>query len=101
VSLTLPDPILNGVPLTHEELRVIHMNMRIAVFAATSERALDGPRPLIPDRGEYYELAAHGRDRDGSLKASITVHMPWSGTPYTRRVRLVRQSRSLLRVALG
>jgi hypothetical protein len=98
--ITLPDPILNGVRLTHEELRVIHTNLRIAVFAATNERALDGPRPLIPDRGEYYELRAHGRDRDGSLKASVTVHMPWSGPPYCRRIRLVRQSRSILRVGL-
>jgi hypothetical protein len=77
------------------------MNMRIAVFAATSERSLDGPRPLIRDRGESYELRAHGRDRDGSLKVSITIYMPWSGPPYVRRVRLVKQRRSLLRVELG
>jgi hypothetical protein len=97
--LHLPLPILNGITVTHEELRAIHTNMRIAVFAATGARAFDGPRNLFPDRGEYYVLKAHGRDSDGSLKASVTVHMPWSGAPYVRRFRLVKQSRLILRSA--
>lgn len=91
--LPLPDPVLNGVALTHEELRVIHINMRIAVFAATSQWAFDGPRPLAPTRGEGYSLRAHGRDAHGNLLASVTVRLPWAGQTYVRRIRLVRGAR--------
>jgi hypothetical protein len=94
----LPEPMLNGIPLSHLELRVIHSNMRIAVHAATGAHCLDGPRLLIASRGEYYELRAHRRDRHGCLLASVTVRLPWCNVTYRRRVRLVKESRSLLAV---
>jgi hypothetical protein len=96
--LPLPDPYLNGIRITHEELRAIHANMRVAVHAATKERCLAGPRLLFPDRGERYCLKAHKRDRDGNLLASVTVYLPWSGAPYVRRFRLVRERPVVLRV---
>lgn len=99
--LPLPEPVLNGVSLTHEELRLIHDQMRIAVWAATGEKAFDGPRWLFPERGEYYVLRAHRRDRDGNLLASVSVHMPWAEFEYVRRVRLVRQSRWIIGSRLG
>lgn len=99
--LHLPLPILNGVTLTHEELRVLHLNMRIAVHAATGHFALDGPRLLRMASGEYYTLKAHGRDAHGNLLASVTVRLPWCGAKYVRRVRLVRKSRSTIGVELG
>lgn len=92
--LPLPMPVLNGITLTHEELRQLHKLMRETVRSHTASVALDGPRLLSPARGEKYVLAAHGRDRDGSLLASVTIHMPWSGPAYVRRVRLVK-ARSL------
>jgi len=87
--LPLADPQLNGIRLTHRELRSLHETMREAIHSATSERCLDGPRLLFPARGESYHLEAHGRDRHGNLLASVTVCLPWSGAPYVRRVRLV------------
>jgi hypothetical protein len=97
----LPEPRLNGITVSHQELRVIHCNMRIAVHAATGAHCLDGPRLLIMERGEAYELRAHRRDKHGCLLASITVRLPWCNVTYRRRVRLVKESRSLLRVESG
>jgi hypothetical protein len=88
--LPLPPVILNGHHLSHEELSIIHVNMRIAIRAATLKYCLDGPRLLYPDRGERYVLSAHGRDREGNLLASITVHLPWANARYVRKVRLIR-----------
>lgn len=93
MSIGLSAPNLNGVVLTHEELRAIHENMRIAVHAATAERALDGPRLLDPRRGERYSLKAVRRDREGNLLAQVTIYLPWSGAPYVRRFRLIKKQR--------
>src|SRR5215212_6166716 len=92
--LPLPNPVLNGVTVTHEELAAFHQNMRTAVRAATEERCLQGARLLDPERGERYILKAHGRDSHGNLLGSVTIYMPWSGAPYVRRFRLVRSSRT-------
>jgi hypothetical protein len=89
----LPDPILNGYTITHEELRALHANMRVAVHSATKEACLDGPRLLDSRRGEYYSLRARGRDRNHDLLAEITVTIPWACYTYTRRIRLVRAER--------
>jgi len=86
--LPLPRPQLNGFTLEHAELRALHRTMREAIHTATSERALDGPRQLFPERGEGYTLRAHGRDRDGNLLASVTIRLPWSGSSYVRKVRM-------------
>lgn len=88
--LPLPVPVLNGVRITHKELHAIHLNMRVAIHAATNERCLTGPRLLFPENGERYVLKAHKRDRDGNLLASVTVFLPWSGPPYVRRFRLIK-----------
>jgi hypothetical protein len=88
--LALPDPYLNGIRLTHAELRALHQNMRIAIHASTAKYCLDGPRLLRPDAGERYELRAHKRDRKGCLLASVTVLIPEAGASYVRRVRLVQ-----------
>lgn len=87
--LPYPDPELNGIPVSHAELRAIHSNMRLAVSAATARHTLDGPRLLRWDEGERYELRAHRRDEDGCLLASVTVWSGREGWKYTRRFRLV------------
>jgi hypothetical protein len=87
--LPLPPPILNGIELTHAELRALHQNMRIAIHAATAQYCLDGPRLLRWDSGEGYVLKAHKRDREGRLLASVTVSSPREGWSYVRKVRLV------------
>jgi hypothetical protein len=84
------DPELNGIGISHAELRAIHANMRIAISAATKQHCLDGPRLLSWDAGERYVLRAHKRDREGNLLASVTVSSPREGWTYTRRFRLVR-----------
>lgn len=88
--LPLPAPQLNGVTITHEELRALHTTMREAIKAATDGEALTGPRLLIKEDGESYTLKAHGRDRDGNLLASVTIHTRSSRSPYVRKVRLIR-----------
>ena len=87
--LPYPDPVLNGIRLTHAELRALHQNMRIAIHASTAQYCLDGPRLLNTSAGERYELRAHKRDRGGCLLASVTVLIPEAGAKYVRRVRLV------------
>jgi hypothetical protein len=87
--LPLPEPILNGIRISHAELRAIHVNMRIAISAATKLHCLDGPRLLSKADGEGYELKAHERDRDGCLLASVVVWSGRGGWKYTRRIRLV------------
>jgi hypothetical protein len=88
--LPLPAPYLNGIRLTHAELRALHQNMRIAIHASTAKYCLDGPRLLRPGAGERYELRAHKRDREGCLLASVTVLIPEAGASYVRRIRLVQ-----------
>jgi hypothetical protein len=87
--LPLPEPILNGIRISHAELRAIHSNMRVTISAATELHCLDGPRLLSKGEGEAYELRAHERDREGCLLASVTVWSTSGGWQYTRRFRLV------------
>lgn len=92
--LHYPNPILNGISITHEELRALHGTMRETIRAATSERCLDGPRLLFPELGERYVLNAYGRDRDGNLLASVSVYLQDGDHPYIRWARLVRSNMS-------
>jgi hypothetical protein len=87
--LPLRDPELNGIRISHAELRAMHSNMRIAISAATELHCLDGPRLLSKAEGEGYELRALERDREGCLLACVTVWSTSGGWKYTRRIRLV------------
>ena len=88
LSLPLPDPILNGIRITHAELRALHQERRNAIADATVLESLFGPRLLFPDKGEDCRMRAVGRDTDGSLKVLITVRLVGLQQPYTRAVRL-------------
>ena|SRR3982751_91974 len=92
MSLPCPVPVLNGWKVSHAELSQLHQARRETICTATAERALDGPRLLNPAVGERCKHVCHGRDRQGNLLISITVYLPWSGSPYVRRVRLVKRS---------
>ncbi len=82
---------MNGIRITHEELRAIHQNMRVAIAAATREVSLTGPRLLDPSRGERYVLEAHRRDKAGNLLVSVAVYLPAHRIgPYVRRIRLIK-----------
>jgi hypothetical protein len=95
VSLPLPDPILNGIRITHAELRALHQERRRAIREATSRESLFGPRLLFPDKGEDCRMRAVKRDTDGNLLAFITVRCVALQRPYVRRVRLVRDREPL------
>jgi hypothetical protein len=95
VSLPLPDPILNGIRITHEELRAIHKERNLTRRDATAMESLFGPRLLFPDKGERVTHEVLQRDTDGSLKVLITVRLVGLQRPYTRRIRLVKQRKTL------
>jgi hypothetical protein len=88
--LPLRNPMLNGIELSHAELRALHQNRRIAIHQATARYCLDGPRLLHPPNGERCTMTAHRRDADGLLLASVTVTLPEHGARFIRRIRLVR-----------
>ena len=95
LSLPLPDPILNGVPITHAELRALHQERRNTIADATVMESLFGPRLLFPDKGEYCRMRVLGRSKDGSLYATIYVRLVGLREPYERAVRLVARRHAL------
>jgi hypothetical protein len=88
VSLPLPDPILNGIRITHAELRALHQERRNTIADATVMESLFGPRLLFPDKGEDCRMRAVGRSKDGDLCVVITVRLVGLRDPYERAVRL-------------
>ena len=91
LSLPLPDPILNGVRITHAELRALHKERRNVIADATALESLFGPRLLIPSKGEYCRMRALGRSRDGDLLVTIWCVLQGLQQPYERAVRLRRR----------
>jgi hypothetical protein len=89
------EPELNGIRISHDELRALHAQRLLAIRSATIAYCLDGPRLLSPDLGETCSMYAHERDRDGALRASVVVQSASQGWRYARRVRLVRSSNSV------
>lgn len=89
--LHLPDPEINGVSLTHCELRAIHVEARRALSEATALTTLDGsPLPVTWRTGGWrYRIRVFGRDTGKQLLLAILVRGPNLTGTYVRRVRLV------------
>lgn len=76
---------------TPEERRSL-MNVRLdALDEATARASLDGHMPVQWRRGWTAYIKSHGRDRDGSLRASVTVLDPSDTVVMIRKVRLVKE----------
>jgi hypothetical protein len=88
--LPLPAPILNGVPCTHDEHKVILQERLATLAAATAQGRLDGPLPVRWRVGWRCRFTVLRRERDGSLRVHLYADGP-RGERYERNVRLVRR----------
>jgi len=90
----IPDKDLQrtwGTATTEERQELFRIRLE-ALEAATTNASLHGPLPVPWRRGWKAVIRMHGRDADGSLRASVTVSGPSLTKPYVRRVRLVRRT---------
>lgn len=78
---------------TPSEVRSVLIVRREALEAAVSQEVLDGVLPVQWRVGWRATVTWHGRDRDGSMKASVVVTDRSSKQVYVRHVRLCRERR--------
>lgn len=74
---------------TLEEFRKLLILRREALEQAAKDPQSLFPMPVPWRRGWKAHIKLRGRDRDGSLCASIVVTRPGGSLPYVRNVRLV------------
>jgi hypothetical protein len=78
---------------TPAEVRSVLKVRADCLDAATGEGRLDGPLPVRWRVGWRGIITWMGRDRDGSMKASVTIYDQNSTKVYVRYVRLCKHVR--------
>lgn len=75
-------------PEEHRSLIDVRLD---ALDQATARASLEGRLPVRWRHGWHAYIKTHGRDRDGSLRASVTVVDPSETVVMIRNVRLVKK----------
>lgn len=88
-STYLPWPVW----ATLEEYQALLLRRRDALDSCTAELTGGRPMPIQWRSGWRAEIKYAGRDRDGSLLATITVTGPNISDKWLQKVRLVRTAR--------
>ena len=85
----------NAIPegVTPEEFQRLLLVRRETLEDATRKASGGSAMPITWRHGWKATLKILGRDKDGSLKASVTVVGPHASSGYVRKVRLVTQYR--------
>jgi len=101
--LPVPAPVINGVRLSHEELRGIHSECRRALDDATATLTIDSKPLPVPWRTEgwRYQITALGRDEQNALLIRITVRSACLPSPFVRRVRMIKRKHLPRNVSQG
>jgi hypothetical protein len=89
----LPQRYSHGVdaaPTAEEFRRLLEIRLQTLDQCSITDGA-DTPLPAVWRIGYKATIKLLGRDRDGSLRASVTVLAPHLVRPYVRRVRLVKE----------
>jgi ligand-binding SRPBCC domain-containing protein len=76
---------------TQAEFQALLLRRLDALDSCTAEVMGGKPMPVQWRRGWSARIAYAGRDRDGSLLATITITGPQNSMKWLQRVRLVRQ----------
>lgn len=89
----LPRPWAPALPagVTSEEFKRLLVIRRETLDAATARVSGGRPLPLSWRAGWTATLKILGRDRDGALKAAVTVRGTRASHAYVRKVRLCRE----------
>jgi len=75
------------------EVRSVLLVRREALDVATGQGRLGGSLPVQWRVGWHGVITWRGRDRDGSMKASVSIREPSGKIVYVRHVRCVREAR--------
>lgn len=88
----IPHSTSRGTPewATPEEFRALLLRRRDALDQCTAQLTGGRPLPVTWRTGWRARIAYAGRDRDGSLLATITVTGPNVSDKWLQKVRLVR-----------
>lgn len=89
----LPQPGYNPCPnwCSLEEFQALLLRRRDAIAQCTAQLTGGSPMPIQWRWGWKAHIRYAGRDRDGSLKATITITGPNVSDKWLQKVRLVRK----------